>query len=80
MRRALKGLAVIIGTSIVGTLAHRKRATVDDRLALVTGLSGVPAAVVSTYVVTVVPDRVVVGLFSLLLVYTATRMVRTASH
>lgn len=73
-------LAVIIGTSIVGTLAHRKRATVDDRLALVTGLSGVPAAVVSTYVVTVVPDRVVVGLFSLLLVYTATRMVRTASH
>jgi uncharacterized membrane protein YfcA len=73
-------LAVIIGTSVVGTLAHRRRGTVDDRLALVTGLAGIPAAIVSTYVVQAVPDRTIVAMFAVLLVYTATRMVRTASH
>lgn len=73
-------LAVIIGTSVAGTIAHRRRGNIDERLALVAGLSGMPAAAASTYLVTVVPDRVVVSLFALVLVYSATRMMRTASH
>jgi uncharacterized membrane protein YfcA len=73
-------LAVIIGTSIAGTIAHRRRSNVDDRLALVTGLAGVPAAALSTYVVTFVPGRVILTAFAALLMFLAVRMLRTPSH
>lgn len=73
-------LAVIIGTSIAGTLAHRRRGNIDERLAVLAGIGGVPAAALSTYVVTVVPDRIVVSLFSLILLVTAFRMVRSSAH
>ena len=73
-------LAVIIGTSIAGTMAHRRRGNIDNRLAVIAGLSGIPAAAISTYVVTVVPDRIVVALFSLILLVIAARMMRSASH
>jgi uncharacterized membrane protein YfcA len=73
-------LAVIIGTSIAGSMAHRRRSSIDGRLAWTAGLAGIPAAAISTYVVRVVPDRVVVGLFALVLLYIAMRMVRSAQH
>lgn len=73
-------LAVIIGTSIAGTTAHRRRGNVDDRLALVTGLAGAPAAALSTYVVRFVPGRVVLSAFALLLIFLAVRMVRSRPH
>ena len=71
-------LAVIIGTSIAGTTAHRRRGNIDEGLAWIAGLAGIPAAALSTYVVRIIPDRIVVGLFALVLLYSAGRMLRTS--
>ncbi len=73
-------LAVIIGTAISGTRSHLKRGNVDVHLGLVSGIAGIPAAVVSSVLGTTTSDRVAVSLFSLILIAIAVRMMRSSSH
>lgn len=69
-------LAVIVGTAISGSLAHRRRGTFDQRLGIISGLAGVPAALFSSYASTQISDRVIVALFSGVLFLIAIRIIR----
>jgi uncharacterized membrane protein YfcA len=70
-------LAVIVGSAISGTIAHFRRRNPDHRLAIITGVAGIPAAIASSYVGSLTHTPVLVWLFCLILLYTAWRMSRT---
>jgi uncharacterized membrane protein YfcA len=72
-------LAVIVGSAISGTIAHHRRRNPDHRLATISGLAGVPAALASSYIGSSVHSNVLVWLFCIILLYTAWRMSRTES-
>lgn len=69
-------LAVVLGSSISGTLAHRKKMNLDSSLALATGIAGVPAVYLGTYISENTPDNITVRLFAALLIITAVRLLR----
>lgn len=68
-------LAVIVPTAIIGTWRNRTRGNVDLWAAAVVGLAGVVSAVAGASVSDRLPDDVSNGLFALLLVVVAVRMV-----
>ena len=69
-------LAVVLGSSISGTLAHRKKMNLDSSLALVTGIAGVPAVYLGTFISEHTSDAITVRMFSALLIITAVRLLR----
>lgn len=73
-------LAVIVGTAISGTIAHHRRGNIVWSIVIPTGLAGIPASIVGTYLGTSLPERITMALFSIVLVFTAYRMARSASE
>ncbi len=73
-------LAVIVGTAISGTIAHHRRGNIQWELVIPTGLAGIPASILGTYLGTSLPERITMTLFSFVLVFTAFRMARSASE
>ncbi|MEI6404141.1 MAG: sulfite exporter TauE/SafE family protein [Actinomycetes bacterium] len=73
-------LAVIVGTAISGTRSHVKRGNVDIHLGVISGVAGIPAAIVSSFFGTTASDQLVVTLFCVILVTIAVRMLRSSSH
>lgn len=67
-------LAIIVGSSISGALAHHRRNNINVPIAVAAGLAGIPAAFAGTWLSEQLSERVIVGLFALLLLYTARRM------
>jgi hypothetical protein len=67
-------VAVIIPTSIMGTLRNRRSRNTDLRAAAVVGLGGVGFAVVGGWLSTVMSDRTSNVLFAVLLVTVAARL------
>lgn len=72
-------LAVIVGTAISGTIAHHRRGNIEWNIVWATGLAGIPASIVGTYLGTSLPERITMTLFSFVLIFTAYRMARSAS-
>jgi hypothetical protein len=68
-------LAVIIPTSITGTIRNRKTANVDVRAAIIVGLSGVVSAVVGGTVAANMSETLSNALFATLLLVVAFQMV-----
>lgn len=68
-------LAVIIPTSITGTIRNRKTANVDVKAALVVGLSGVVSAVVGGSLAANMSESLSNALFATLLLVVAVQMV-----
>ncbi len=64
-------VAVIVPTSIMGTIRNRKHANVDIRLAVIVGAFGAAAAVVGGTISDRLSDQVANVLFALLLVFVA---------
>ena len=67
-------LAIIVGSSISGAIAHYRRNNIRLPIAASAGLFGIPAAFFGTWLSEQLSERVIVGLFALLLLYTARRM------
>jgi len=68
-------LAVIIPTSITGTIRNRKTANVDVKAAVVVGLSGIVSAVVGGSLAASMSESLSNGLFATLLLVVAVQMV-----
>jgi len=68
-------LFVIIPTAIAGTAQNLRRGNADVRLATVLGLSGLLVSFAGAFAATRLPDAVANGLFALLMVVSAARMV-----
>lgn len=73
-------LAVIVGTAISGTVAHHRRGNINWSIAIPTGLAGISASIVGTYLGTSLPERITMTLFSFVLIFTAYRMAKSASE
>lgn len=73
-------LAVIVGTAISGTVAHHRRGNIEWSIAIPTGLAGIPASMMGTYLGTSLPDRITMTLFSMVLIFTAYRMAKSVSE
>lgn len=73
-------LAVIVGTAISGTVAHHRRGNIEWAIAIPTGLAGIPASMMGTYLGTSLPDRITMTLFSMVLLFTAYRMAKSVSE
>lgn len=69
-------LAVVLGSSISGTLAHRKKMNLDTSLALASGIAGVPAVYLGAWISENTSDRITVTLFAALLIGSAIRLLR----
>lgn len=67
-------LAVIVATSVTGTLANRRSGLVDVRTALIVGLVAAVAAVGGAYLGLALPARVSTVLFAVLLALTAVQL------
>lgn len=67
-------VAVIIPTSIMGTVRNRRNRNTDLRAAAIVGFSGVGFAVVGGWLSTIMSDRTSNVLFAVLLVAVATRL------
>lgn len=67
-------LAVIVATSVTGTLANRRSGLVDWRTALVVGAVSAVAAVGGAYVGLALPPRLSTVLFAVLLLATAAQL------
>lgn len=67
-------LAVIVVSSVVGTIGNRRHANVDLPVALLVGFSGVVSAYLGGRVSLGLPDRLANRLFAALLVVVATKM------
>ncbi len=71
-------LAVIVGTAISGSIAHHRRGNIEWSIAIPTGLAGIPASFLGTYLGTTLPERITMTAFSIVLILTALRMARSA--
>lgn len=67
-------LAVVVGTSIAGSLAHHKRGNIDWLAAKYAGLAGIPASLLGTYISGKLDERIAMMFFSVVLLITAHRM------
>ena len=68
-------VAVIIPTSIIGTLRNRKNENVDLRAAAVLGFSGIATAVVGGWAASRMDDTLSNVLFAVLLLVVASRLI-----
>lgn len=68
-------LVVIIGTAFLGSFMHNRQGRVDHKVAIYAGIAGIPAAVASSYLAVTVSNRVILSLFSLLLIAVAAQLV-----
>ena len=68
-------LAVIVPTSVIGTWRNRRLANVDLRAGLTTGIAGSGTAVVGGIVAEMLPERVAVATYALLMVVVCSRLV-----
>ena len=60
-------LVVIIGTAIIGTILHNRSNHINRKVALYTGLAGVPFAICASYIGATYANRIVLSLFALVL-------------
>lgn len=67
-------LAVVVGTSIAGSLAHHKRGNIDWSAAKFAGLAGIPASILGTYLSGKLDERIAMTFFAIVLLVTAHRM------
>jgi len=70
-------VAVIVPTSIMGTLRNRKQANVDLPVAIAVGCAGVASAVIGSLISTSISDTVANAMFAVLLVVVAGLQLRT---
>lgn len=68
-------LAVVFAAAVVGALGHARRGNVKWKVALGFGVASMAAAPLGAVFHTFVPDRVAVGLFAVVLVVAAARIV-----
>ena len=73
-------LAVIIGTGISGTIANVRKGNVDLRIAVVTGLAGIPGTLIGVYLSNTLPGPITVKLFAFLLIGIALKQLPKESH
>ena len=67
-------LAVVVGTSIAGSLAHHKRRNIDWTAAKYAGIAGIPASIFGTYLSGKLDERIAMTFFAIVLLVTAHRM------
>ena len=67
--------AVIIPTSIMGTIRNRKSKNIDMRVAAIVGVAGIPTAIVGGIIADVMDDTVSNALFATLVLIVAARMI-----
>jgi hypothetical protein len=60
-------LIVIIGTAVLGSFLHNRSGHINWKVGVVTGLAGIPAAIIGTHFGTLTSNRVIMPLFSMLL-------------
>ena len=70
-------VAVIVPTSIAGTIRNRKRANAALRIAMAVGGAGIVSAVIGSLISTVISDTVSNAMFAVLLVAVAVLQLRT---
>jgi len=73
-------LAVIIGTGISGTAANIRKGNVNISLAMITGFAGIPGTLLGVYLSNVLPGKVTVQLFAILLMGIALKQLPKGSH
>ncbi|TEX46019.1 MAG: hypothetical protein B7C54_12080 [Acidimicrobiales bacterium mtb01] len=67
--------AVIIPTSIMGTIRNRKSSNIDLRVAAIVGVAGIPTAILGGIIADVMDDTVSNALFATLVLIVAARMI-----
>ena len=60
-------LIVIIGTALLGSVLHNRSGHINWKVGVLTGLAGVPAAIVGSHFGTLASNHVIMPLFSMLL-------------